>query len=219
MAWGAPTSPAPHTIARVTPALPTSPPTVGRRQLCQGRRCQLRQWLGKNHQCSTISPFNRDSTQAPLPACMLISPSHRGALTPRRTVRALAGTSPSFVTQRLCCISHSRATNSSLMAPTTTTPTRRVTTQLESAFTRGTRSMTKETNSACPGKTTHRPHTPGNQGSRVMLRPLGSHMAHLEHAPTGEPEAMQIDGEQGGATPALDWRTPYVGDLFSNAMN
>jgi hypothetical protein len=28
--------------------------------------------------------------------------------------------------------------------------------------------------------------------------------------PAGGPEAMQIDGEQGGTTPTSDWRTPYL---------
>jgi hypothetical protein len=80
-------------------------------------------------------------------------------------VQALAWTYPGFVTMRPCCSSCSHAMNSSSMALTTIAPTRRVTTQVGSAFTRSTRSMTKGTNSTCLGKTMHRPTHRGTKGA------------------------------------------------------
>jgi hypothetical protein len=36
--------------------------------------------------------------------------------------------------------------------------------------------------------------------------------------PASGPEAMQIDGEEGGATPASDWRTPYLEYLLQGEL-
>jgi hypothetical protein len=36
--------------------------------------------------------------------------------------------------------------------------------------------------------------------------------------PSGETKAMQIDGEQGGAMPAPDWRIPYLEYLLREEL-
>jgi hypothetical protein len=128
---------------------------------------------GGNHLCSTSSLSSQASTPVLLLACMLVFPSPLGLSTLRREmVRALAWTSPGCVTPSPCCNSCSHVISYSSMVRMTTTPTRWVTTQLESASTKVTTNTMEGTSSACLRRMTCHPHMLGRQESWAGSKPL-----------------------------------------------
>jgi hypothetical protein len=104
---------------------------------------------------------------------MLVFLSPRDAWTPRRkTVQALAWSSPGCEIMSPCYNSCMHVTSYSPTARRATTPTGEATTRPGSASTSTTGSPTKEINSECPEKVTSHPHAFGKRGSQAGLKPL-----------------------------------------------